>query len=107
MATSKTRKVPTKSKAAKGTKTAKPKSPRRTRSAARASDSPNYLLVGSDGRLVLQSGRTGEILDIDPALRPQIEALLQKRQQVGIELSKLLEENGLDVASSIPVFFDD
>lgn len=103
MATGKTRKIPNQPKAAKSARTAKPKSPRRTRSAG---DSPNYLLVGSDGRLVLRSGRTGEILDIDPALRPQIEALMQKRQQVGIELSKLLEEHGLVVASSIPVFFE-
>ena len=108
MATSKTRKAPTKTKAVESGKTAgKAKRRRRKLSAAVTGDGPNYLLVGSDGRLVLQSGRTGEIYDIDPALRPQIEALLQKRQQAGIELSKLLEDNGLVVASSIPVFFDE
>lgn len=106
MATGKTRKTPTKQKAAKSGKTAKAKSPRRARSAAMTSDGPNYLLIGSDGKMVLRSGRTGEIVEIDPALYPQIEQLLQKRQQAGIELAQLLEDSGLVVASAIPVFIE-
>jgi len=106
MATGKTRKAPTKQKATKSGKAAKTKPPRRARSAAMMGDGPNYLLIGSDGKMVVRSGRTGEILDVDPALYPLIEELLQKRQQAGIELAQLLEDSGLTVASAIPVFIE-
>ena len=104
MATGKTRKTPTKPKAAKSAKTAQVPKCRRSSLRAKA---PNRLLIGPDGRLVLQSGQTGQIFDIDPALRPQIEALLQQRQQAGIALTQLLEDHGMDVAPAIPVFFDE
>jgi hypothetical protein len=110
MAAAKSRKAQIKPKAVKSAKTekaVKTKRRGRTRSAGTGGDGPNFLRVGADGRLVLQSGSTGEISDIDPALRPQIEELLQKRQQAGIELSQLLAQNGLDVAPSVPVHFEE
>ena len=105
-------KIPSKPKAAKSAKTAKtarsPKAPKSgSLSLLGAGQRPNRLLMEPDGRLVMQSGQTGQISEIDPALRPQIEALLQQRQQAGIALTELLQGHGLDVAPAIPMFWDE
>ena len=109
MAKSKASKTPSKPKAAKSAKTAKsPKTPKsQSLALLGAGQRPNRLLLEPDGRLVMQSGQTGQISEIDPSLRPQIEALLQQRQQAGIALTELLEGHGLDVAPAIPMFWDE
>ena len=109
MADSKARKTPIKRKAAKSGKTAKGRKTAKSGTLALLGSGPhpNRLLMEPDGRLVVQSGQTGQIVDVDPALRPQIEALLQQRQQAGIALTELLEGHGLDVAPAIPMFFDE
>ena len=109
MAKSKASKTPSKPKAAKSAKTAKsPKTPKsQSLALLGAGQRPNRLLMEPDGRLVMQSGQTGHIYEIDPSLRPQIEALLQQRQQAGIALTELLEGHGLDVAPAIPMFWDE
>jgi hypothetical protein len=109
MATSKARKAPAKQKAAKSAGTGK--TPKKAKPQALgllgAGSRPNRLLMEPDGRLVVQSGHTGEITDVDPALREQIEALLHQRQQAGIALTELLQGHGFDVAPAIPMFFDE
>ena len=112
MATSKYGKTSTKPKAAKSAKT--PKTGKGTKKPGSqqlgllgGGQRPNRLLMEPDGRLVVQSGQTGEISDVDPALRPQIEALLQQRQQAGVALTELLQGHGFDVAPAIPMFWDE
>ena len=115
MAKSEASKTPRKSKAGKGVKTVKGgkagKGPKTAEPQSvglfATGQGPNRLIMEPDGRLVLQSGQTGQISDVDPALRPQIEALLQQRQQAGIALTELLGAHGLDVAPAIPMFFDE
>ena len=109
MAKSKASATATTPKAAKSVKAAK--QPGKPKSHALgllvAGQRPNRLIMEPDGRLVVQSGQTGEISDVDPALRQQIEALLQQRQQAGIALTQLLAGHGFEVAPAIPMFFDE
>lgn len=81
-----------------GTKSAK--TGRRKHSRARGT---NYLIVGRDGTLLLTSGSTGKIRALDPDETKQVLPLLRRRQQLGRQLTELLEKAGFALADDIVV----
>jgi hypothetical protein len=63
----------------------------------------NYLIVGRDGTLLLASGSTGKIRALDPNETKQVLPLLRQRQQLGRQLTQLLEKAGFALADDIVV----
>lgn len=78
------------------TKTAKTPARKRVRGT-------NYLIVGRDGTLLLASGSTGKIRALDPDETKQVLPLLRQRQQLGRQLTELLEKSGFSLADDIVV----
>ncbi|HWZ74424.1 MAG TPA: hypothetical protein VN326_23475 [Casimicrobiaceae bacterium] len=74
----------------------------KTRSRKRARGT-NYLIVGRDGTLLLASGSTGKIRALDPNETKQVLPLLRQRQQLGRQLTELLEKAGFALADDIVV----
>jgi hypothetical protein len=60
----------------------------------------NYLLVGSDGKLLLRSGSTGKIRALNDAELKKVLPLLKKRQQLGLELAKVLQTEDFPLADA-------
>jgi hypothetical protein len=54
----------------------------------------NYLIAGSDGKLLLASGSTGEIRTLTAEEAKQVLPLLKQRQQLGRQLADVLLAKG-------------
>ena len=61
----------------------------------------NYLLVGSDGKLLLRSGSTGKIRELTTEEPTKVLPLLNQRQQLGMELAKVLQREDFQLADAI------
>jgi len=62
----------------------------------------NYVVWSQDGKLLIVSGKTGNVREVKSEHKEEIEDLIKQRQTVGLKLSKLLEEQGYVVAPSFP-----
>jgi hypothetical protein len=70
------------------------KTPRRKRSRGHGT---NYLIVGSDGTLLLGSGSTGEIRPLTPEQAKGVLPLLKQRQELGRQLATMLRDAGFEI----------
>ena len=62
----------------------------------------NYVILGKGGKLFVASGKTGKIDTIKARHLAEIESLIQQRQELGLKLSQLLDEQGYVVAPTFP-----
>jgi len=58
----------------------------------------NYLILASDGSLYLASGSTGKVSQVSADTAEEVLSLLKKRQDLGKEIAKVLENHGYDVS---------
>jgi len=65
------------------------------------STASNYLLVGSDGRLLLRSGATGKIRELTPEELTKVMPLLKQRQQLGKDLAEILQKEDFPLADAL------
>jgi len=71
----------------------------------REAEGRNYLIVARNRKLVVVSGATGKVKEVDPKGASKILKLLKDRQQKSRKISELLAEKGMDV--SITDIIDD
>ncbi len=56
----------------------------------------NYLIVQSDGTMLLASGSTGKVRALTPEESEKVLPLLRQRQKLGRDLAKLLLKKGYE-----------
>jgi hypothetical protein len=62
----------------------------------------NYIVRGKGGKLFVASGKTGNVDAIKARHVDEIESLIKQRQELGLKLSQLLDEQGYGVAPTFP-----
>ena len=61
--------------------------------------SKNYVILGTDGKVIVASGETGELRLVEnTAHKLEIAAVIEARQALGRQLSQLLSDSGYVVA---------
>ena len=65
------------------------------------SSASNYLLVGTDGKLLLRSGATGKIRELTPDEVTKVMPLLNQRQQLGRDLAEILQKQDFRLADGL------
>ena len=73
--------------------------------ATTGSTASNYLLVGTDGKLMLRSGATGQIRELTPDEVTKVLPLLNQRQQLGRDLAKMLQKEAFPLADALIIDF--
>ena len=68
----------------------------------KATQGRNYVVRSKDGKLLIASGKSGKVTELDKRHFAGIEDLIRERQALGEKLTKLLKEQGYDVAPAFP-----
>jgi hypothetical protein len=70
------------------------KASKSSRKKRRRGQGRNYLIIASDGTLLLASGSTGKVFALDPEASEHLLPLLKQRQKLGKQLAEMLQRKG-------------
>lgn len=64
---------------------------------------PSYVIIGKGGQILVVSGVTGQISELDKSQWAEVLKLVRTRQQIGKKLGALLNRKGFVLADEVVI----